>query len=101
MLQAGLIVAGWDARDGGSVFGVPLGGTLVKVPFTLGAAPGALPALAPHILLPRQCSQANWLVPVETCRGESALRVAWRAQCLCPMRHSSSIAAMNLRLLPV
>ena len=39
MLQAGLIVAGWDARDGGSVFGVPLGGTLVKVPFTIGAAP--------------------------------------------------------------
>ena len=39
MLQAGLIVAGWDARDGGSVFGVPLGGTLVKLPFTLGAAP--------------------------------------------------------------
>lgn len=32
-------MAGWDARDGGSVYGVPLGGMLVKLPFTLGAAP--------------------------------------------------------------
>jgi 20S proteasome subunit beta 1 len=37
MLQAGLIVAGWDAREGGAVYGVPLGGTLVRVPFTIGA----------------------------------------------------------------
>lgn len=38
MLQAGMIVAGWDARDGGSVYGIPLGGTLLKVPFTLGGS---------------------------------------------------------------
>lgn len=43
MLQAGLIVAGWDAHDGGSVYGVPLGGTLVKVPFTIGADAPLLP----------------------------------------------------------
>lgn len=36
MLQAGLIVAGYDARDGGQVYGLPLGGTLVKVPFAIG-----------------------------------------------------------------
>ena len=36
MLQAGLIVAGWDKVEGGSVFAVPLGGTLVKVPFSIG-----------------------------------------------------------------
>ena len=36
MLQAGLIVAGWDAKNGGSVWGVPLGGTLVQQPFSLG-----------------------------------------------------------------
>ena len=36
MLQAGLIVAGWDSTDGGSVYAVPLGGTLVKCPFAIG-----------------------------------------------------------------
>ena len=37
-LQAGMIVAGWDAREGGAVYGIPLGGTLLKVPFTLGGS---------------------------------------------------------------
>ena len=37
MLQAGLIVAGWDAQKGGTVWGVPLGGTLLEQPFTIGA----------------------------------------------------------------
>ena len=36
MLQAGLIVAGWDSQKGGSVWGVPLGGTLLEQPFTIG-----------------------------------------------------------------
>lgn len=36
MLQAGLIVAGWDKHEGGSVYAVPLGGTLVKTPFSIG-----------------------------------------------------------------
>ena len=36
MLSAGLIVAGWDAQNGGSVWGIPLGGTLVQQPFSLG-----------------------------------------------------------------
>ncbi len=36
MLQAGLIVAGYDSREGGQVYGLPLGGTLVKVPFAIG-----------------------------------------------------------------
>ena len=36
MLQAGLIVAGFDSREGGQVYGLPLGGTLVKVPFAIG-----------------------------------------------------------------
>ena len=35
-LSAGMIVAGHDARDGGSVYALPLGGTLVKVPFSIG-----------------------------------------------------------------
>lgn len=36
MLQAGLVVAGYDSREGGQVYGLPLGGTLVKVPFAIG-----------------------------------------------------------------
>jgi 20S proteasome alpha/beta subunit len=31
-----MIVAGWDKYDGGSVYGVPLGGTLLRLPFASG-----------------------------------------------------------------
>lgn len=41
MLQAGLIVAGWDSEEGGSVYAVPLGGTLVKCPFAIGGSGSA------------------------------------------------------------
>ena len=44
MLQAGLIVAGYDSREGGQVFGLPLGGTLVKVPFAIGELDPGSPA---------------------------------------------------------
>ena len=47
-LSAGMIVAGHDARDGGSVYALPLGGTRVKVPFSIGkcVASWAAPGLA-------------------------------------------------------
>ena len=35
-LSAGLIVAGWDQKEGPSVWAIPLGGSLVQVPFTIG-----------------------------------------------------------------
>ncbi|KAK0520640.1 Proteasome subunit beta type-1 [Tilletia horrida] len=35
-LSAGIIVAGWDKRNGGSVFNVPLGGGLFKQPWAIG-----------------------------------------------------------------
>eukprot|EP00897_Mesotaenium_endlicherianum_P002750 jgi/Mesen1/2502/ME000159S01616 len=38
MLQAGMIVAGWDKYEGGSVYGIPIGGTLLKLPFTMGGS---------------------------------------------------------------
>jgi len=41
MLQAGLIVAGWDETDGPSVWSIPLGGSLLKVPFTIGGSGSA------------------------------------------------------------
>lgn len=40
-LQAGMIVAGWDRHAGGSVWAVPLGGTLLQVPFTIGGSGSA------------------------------------------------------------
>jgi 20S proteasome subunit beta 1 len=41
MLQAGLIIAGWDAHSGGSVYAIPLGGTLLKVPYSIGGSGSA------------------------------------------------------------
>ncbi|WIA18424.1 hypothetical protein OEZ85_009884 [Tetradesmus obliquus] len=41
MLQAGLIIAGWDKQGGGSVYAIPLGGTLLKVPYTIGGSGSA------------------------------------------------------------
>lgn len=39
-LLAGIIVAGWDDVNGGSVYSVPLGGSLIKQPFAIGGAGG-------------------------------------------------------------
>lgn len=36
MLQTGLIVGGWDKYEGGKIYGVPLGGTLIEQPFAIG-----------------------------------------------------------------
>lgn len=41
MLQAGLIVAGWDASEGGTVWAIPLGGTLLRVPYAIGGSGSA------------------------------------------------------------
>ena len=35
-LMAGIIVAGWDRHCGGRVYSVPLGGSLVREPFSIG-----------------------------------------------------------------
>lgn len=37
-LSAGVIVAGWDPVDGGSVYSIPAGGSCVRVPFALGGS---------------------------------------------------------------
>lgn len=37
-LMAGLIIAGWDEKRGGQVYSIPLGGTLIKVPCTVGGS---------------------------------------------------------------
>lgn len=36
--MAGVIVAGWDPVDGGSVYNIPLGGTCMKMPFAIGGS---------------------------------------------------------------
>ncbi|KAG6411594.1 hypothetical protein SASPL_129677 [Salvia splendens] len=38
MLQTGLIVGGWDKYEGGKIYGIPLGGTLLEQPFTIGGS---------------------------------------------------------------
>ncbi|GER36145.1 proteasome subunit beta type [Striga asiatica] len=38
MLQTGLIVGGWDKYNGGKIYGVPLGGTVLELPFTIGGS---------------------------------------------------------------
>lgn len=35
-LSAGIICAGWDKRNGGQVYSIPLGGMCVRQPFTIG-----------------------------------------------------------------
>jgi 20S proteasome subunit beta 1 len=37
-LLAGVIVAGWDSVEGGSVYNIPLGGTCLKMPFAVGGS---------------------------------------------------------------
>ncbi|CAN1164114.1 Proteasome subunit beta type-6 [Linum perenne] len=37
-LQTGLIIGGWDKYEGGKIYGVPLGGTLVEAPFAIGGS---------------------------------------------------------------
>lgn len=36
--MAGIIVAGWDKQDGGTVYNIPLGGSLHKQPFAIGGS---------------------------------------------------------------
>ena len=37
-LTAGIVVAGWDKRLGGQVYTVPLGGMLIRQPFSIGGS---------------------------------------------------------------
>ena len=36
--MAGIICGGYDEKDGGSVYSIPLGGTLVRQPFAVGGS---------------------------------------------------------------
>ncbi|URE01460.1 hypothetical protein MUK42_19727 [Musa troglodytarum] len=38
MLQMGIIVGGWDKYEGGQIYSVPLGGTILKQPFAIGGS---------------------------------------------------------------
>lgn len=37
-LLAGVIVGGWDAVDGGTVYNIPLGGSCIKMPWAIGGS---------------------------------------------------------------
>ncbi len=36
--SAGMIIAGWDKRNGGQVYSIPLGGSLHKGPYAIGGS---------------------------------------------------------------
>lgn len=38
LLEAGLIVGGWDKYNGGSIYAIPLGGTILHLPFATGGS---------------------------------------------------------------
>ncbi|CAN6551995.1 unnamed protein product [Malus baccata var. baccata] len=38
MLQTGMIIGGWDKYEGGKIYGVPLGGTILEQPFAIGGS---------------------------------------------------------------
>ena len=40
-LSAGMIIGGWDRKLGAQVYGIPLGGSMQKVPFTVGGSGSA------------------------------------------------------------
>ncbi|KAF6167324.1 hypothetical protein GIB67_043185 [Kingdonia uniflora] len=37
-LQTGMIVGGWDKYEGGKIYAVPLGGTIIEQPFAIGGS---------------------------------------------------------------
>merc|ERR1712146_606090 len=41
VIHAGLIVAGWDKATCGSIWALPIGGSIIKVPFTVGGSGSA------------------------------------------------------------
>lgn len=38
MLETGLIIGGWDKYEGGKIYSVPLGGTILEQPFAIGGS---------------------------------------------------------------
>ncbi|GJY58404.1 proteasome subunit beta type-6 [Tanacetum coccineum] len=38
MLQTGIIVGGWDKYEGGKIYSIPLGGTIIEQPFAIGGS---------------------------------------------------------------
>jgi 20S proteasome subunit beta 1 len=40
-LQAGMIIAGWDRKRGGQVYGIPLGGSMLEAPFSVSGSGSA------------------------------------------------------------
>jgi 20S proteasome alpha/beta subunit len=93
MIMLSCFPAGWDTHDGGSVYAIPLGGTLLKVPYSIGGSGSAYitgatslrlqdnhcfavaaAAAAPAAALLASLSRNG---PAALCRGNFAL-VCWR-----------------------
>jgi 20S proteasome subunit beta 1 len=57
-LMAGIICAGWDPKQGGQVYTIPLGGMLIRQPFSIGGV-CAMAAAACHILSIEDVAASN------------------------------------------
>lgn len=82
MLQAGLIVAGWDSKNGGSVYAIPLGGTLVKVPFAIGGSGSAYITGLTDSLWKSGMSEEECKAFVVKCVGHAMSRDASSGGCI-------------------
>lgn len=77
-LQAGLIIAGWDRREGGAVYAIPLGGTMERVPFSIGGSGSAyIYALTDKLWKASTCGWRSALV-------RSVRRLGWAGAPLLP-----------------
>ena len=92
MLQAGLIVAGWDKREGGSVYALPLGGTLIKVPFSIGER-----ALQQPFGAARERAPLQWChpAPLQAASGEPADSLSCHALQAARVRATSAAGATS------
>lgn len=77
-------MAGWDKHEGGSVYAIPMGGTLVKTPFTIGGSGSAyIYGLCDKLwrVSWRRCGCAAWPDQAAACNlwGSVARGRLWRA----------------------
>jgi 20S proteasome subunit beta 1 len=71
-ISAGVIVAGWDPVDGGSVYSIPMGGSCVKVPFALGGSG----SLFIYGLVDAEISKENGAVLTDVVRARALVKQA-------------------------
>jgi len=73
-LMAGMIIAGWDEKKGGQVYNIPLGGSMLRVPFACdGSGSGYIGGLVDELYKPGM-SKAECLEFVRSCVAHAMAR---------------------------